>query len=369
MNRDRRKDPDAYGWPEETLVDRSGRSGGILGWVGGGLTLAVMVGLGLLAVRIAREPEKESARASFHREPSPLGSVVFAPDGRSVALGRSDGGLVIEDLIGGKPRELEAGTGMGVLLRGLAYSPDGLTLASGGGGPDVKLWDVASGSLLALLGGHSEPAVALAFSPDGQTLASGSLDGSIKLWDVATGRELADVAGHAKDVRGLAFSPDGQTLASGSLDGSARLWSVATGLELASIGDGDRRVFAVAFSPDGQTLALAMGASAAEPNGRVLLWSPSESRQPFRVLGLASVFAVAFSPDGKTLAAAGGDRVLKLWDIPTGQEFASVDGHDGFISSLAFSPDGRTIATAGQDNLVGLFELNPVRPRPASHRL
>ena len=369
MSRNRRKTPDEFGWPEAAGGTRSSRSGGILAWVGGGLTLALLVTLGLLVVRIAREPEEAKARSRFHRASSPLGSVAFAPDGRSVALGRSDGGLEIEDLIEGQIRELEPGTGLGTLVRGLAYSPDGKTLASGGLGREVKLWDVESKSLLAALEGHAEPVAALAFSPDGKTLASGSLDGSIRLWDVATGRELTGIAAHTRDVRGLAFSPDGKTLASGSLDGSARIWDVATGGELASIRGGGRRVFAVAFAPDGKTLALALSPSAAEPNGQVLLWSPAESRQPYRILGQASVSAVAFSPDGKTLATAGGDRTLKLWDLATGKEIANLAGHEGFIASLAFSPDGKTIATAGQDHLVGLFDLDPARLRPAGRRL
>ena len=286
-----------------------------------------------------------------------------------MALGRSDGGLMIEDLSDGHTREIEGGPGLGVLDRALAYSPDGETLASGGRGPDVKLWDVASGSLLASLAGHSAPVASLAFSPDGETLASGALDGTVKLWDVTTGRELAGLAGHRLDVRGLAFSPDGETLASGALDGTVKLWDVATGRELAGVHGDGRRVHDVAFAPDGKALALALSASGREPNGQVVLWYPAEGRRPFRVLGQASVAAVAFSPDGKTLAGAGGDRVLKLWDLETGKEVASVAGHEGFIASLAFSPDGRTVATAGQDTLVGLFELDPAGLKPAGHRL
>jgi WD40 repeat protein len=374
MSRNGRIPPPERDWydesdePDITRPDPdAGRPVRVSPLTGGGLTLAVLVVLGL--IWIAREPEKEKAKGRFHRMPTPLGSVAFAPDGKTLALVRSDGGVVIESVADGRDREIEAGPGLGTLGRGLAYSPDGRMLASNGGGSLVKLWDAASGSVLASLEGHSTPVASLAFSPDGKILATGSLDGSVKLWDVAQGRELKEVAGHTLDIRGLAFSPDGKTLASGSLDGSVKLWDVAQGRELASVQGGGRRVYSLAFAPDGKSLALGLSPSNTEANGEVVLWYPTEAHRRFRVLGTGNIVTVAFSPDGLTLAAAGGDRVVKLWDIETGQELASLAGHEGFISSLAFSPDGRTLVTAGQDNLVGLFEIDPTKLKPATHSL
>ena len=90
----------------------------------------------------------------------------------------------------------------------VAFSPDGKTLASGGGylGPDLKpgeipLWDVGSGKVLTTLKGHTGGVWSLAFSPDGKALASASADKTVKLWDVAAGREEATLGGHGDWVR------------------------------------------------------------------------------------------------------------------------------------------------------------------------
>jgi WD40 repeat protein len=73
------------------------------------------------------------------------------------------------------------------------------------------------------------PAFGLAFSPDGRTVATASRDRSIKLWDAATGELMTTLYGHSENVYAVAFSPAGTILASASLDGTVRLWRAPRG--------------------------------------------------------------------------------------------------------------------------------------------
>lgn len=114
------------------------------------------------------------------------------------------------------------------LVWGLAFSPDGHLLASGGFDETVKVWEVATGQELLTLRGHTDQVGAVAFAPNGRLLASGSHDGTVKLWEVATGRELASLRGHTGTVTAVAFSPDGQCVASASHDRTVRLWCLAS---------------------------------------------------------------------------------------------------------------------------------------------
>ena len=80
----------------------------------------------------------------------------------------------------------------------------------------IRLWDAVTGAHKATLTGHTGDVQSVAFSPDGLTVASGSRDQTVRLWDAVTGAHKATLTGHTFWLNSVAFSPDGLTVASGS---------------------------------------------------------------------------------------------------------------------------------------------------------
>ena len=127
-----------------------------------------------------------------------VGEVMYSPDGSLLAVG-SNIGIWLYDAK--TFQELALFAGQMDWVYSLSFSPDGKTLASGGGDMDctVRLWDVGTGGVKATLTGHLGGVKSLSFTPDSTTLAAGS-NTTVFMWDVATGAVKAELTGHTSHV-------------------------------------------------------------------------------------------------------------------------------------------------------------------------
>jgi WD40 repeat protein len=327
--------------------------------------------------------------------PGGILSIVFSPDGKTLASGGSDKLIKLWDAATG--REVRSIAGHEKYIRALAFTPDGRALVSTSGDKTVKLWDVSTGRELRTFEGASLSLAvsAVAFSPDGERMAT-SDENVIKLWDFDAGRALLTLAGRAETVNSVAFSPDGKMFASGGNEPTVKLWDVATGQQVRVLPAGRFVVSAVAFSPDGKIIAGAdrksialweaatgrqlwtQGAEsawveslafspdgktlascgAAERNtqaGRVVLWETATGRVLRRMETAKNLGPVAFSPDGRLLAAGDRGSAVNLWETATGRPLRTLEDQENGVESLAFSPDGRMLALGGHRG-VGLWD-------------
>ena len=107
--------------------------------------------------------------------------------------------------------------------------------------------------------GESSGAHGVAFSPDGKSLAADTADGQVELWSVADGKSILTFPGGS--VTALAFSPDGKSLAIGASDNHVLMLDVPSGkavTEYLKIDDKEHAgIHGVVFSPDGKHVAVA----------------------------------------------------------------------------------------------------------------
>jgi serine/threonine protein kinase len=233
------------------------------------------------------------------------------------------------------------------VIEGLAFSPNGKTLAVADNDGGTYLWDAANGRLSRSIAspGSYGPALAVTFSPDGSTLAAAYKDGVTRLWDAGTGRlirAVSDPATGGRGVQAVAFSPDGATLATGDSNGSAYLWDVQNGAMAATLSDpgtGGNGVQAVAFSPSGGTVATG------DSNGSSYLWDLSTERVAATLAvpqaGRLGILALSFSRDGASLAAGDNAGHTHVWNVARRKLTATLadPGTAGFGAvAVAFSP-------------------------------
>jgi WD40 repeat protein len=285
-----------------------------------------------------RAYDAETGQERFpSRGPGQVHSVAISPDGRTLASGYNDGTVRLWDLAAWRPGE--PAPPVRVLeehhtneVWSVCFSPDGKLLASGGAADGfIFLWDVASGSKVRELTGHSPDHAYLTFSPDGRTVVAGGTKGTVNRWDVTTGQQKEPWRCHApnSEVRPVAYSPDGRLLASGGTDGTVQVLDAATGQRRQPF---QCRTFVtnLAFGPDGRTLAAVTEA-------------------PVRL---------TINPETRALVQVKENATLHLWDLET-KTGRALTGHTDHILGLSFHPGGKLVATASWDGTVRLWGVTP----------
>jgi WD40 repeat protein len=299
------------------------------------------------------------------------------------------------------------------LVRELAFSSDGKTLASVADDGSILLWDLLDLTHVvtaSLPGVDYRNLPAVAFSPDDTLLATvgkGPYGNVLDLWDVSKPQhpefkraiyfEEGNEIGHLSGPMQLAFSPDGVTLAlSGCgavgtdnrcVEGKVALWDVDFITNMperypsAILRAGNLSgVDSFAFSHDSKTLAAVGCAAQNCVRGQVLLWNVGMDRlnEPaYLAQAIAPemqfpgqfdrVTSLSLSADSKLLVSTGWPNSFLLWDVSNPNDIGAtatrfnLTRYSAIVESAAFNPESKNVVFGGSDGSVTLWDVtNPL---------
>ncbi|MFO0810020.1 MAG: WD40 repeat domain-containing serine/threonine-protein kinase [Gemmataceae bacterium] len=309
-----------------------------------GRTLACgLVGTGL---RVFDWPD---LKPRANRRTGELTEIAFHPDGRTfAAISFHDKTVQVWDSAAVEPLAVlpfpytQSARGNTTTMLGFSYDGGALVAADAS---SARTWDLAAASERRWFADHADGVSGVAFSPDGRSLASASRDQTVVVRDVATGAPRYRLTGFGKQIQDARFSPDGRLLATCDYAGKVRLWAADGGAEVGVVAadlitsELAPTVYDVTFSPDGRYLA-------ATGSGMALFRLTPDPTKPAGVVAERVAFKTgrrsltcAFSPDGRWLAWLDLQSVVRLWDVEAKREaaFAGPRVLDGW-TALAYHP-------------------------------
>jgi WD40 repeat protein len=251
-------------------------------------------------------------RHKLEEHTAPVWSVAFSPDSKLLASGSRDGTIALWDPeTGARVRLLRGHFGESTVR----FSPDGKLVAAGTADGGVRMWSARNGEETRMLRGLHEGRVrCLAFSGDGLRLATGGDDGKLVITDLDSGKVLHSFKRNT-GVFSVDFGADGETVAAGYRppEPVVRIWNLKDEDFVILQGHTDL-IYTVSLRSDGR---LAVTTS---HDGSVRLWEVGGNLPRKMVLGVGTVgeklWMGSLSPDGRFAATGNSNGTIYLFRMP-----------------------------------------------------
>jgi cytochrome c len=286
-----------------------------------------------------------SAQAQLRGHGGPVRALAISPDGTRAISGSFDTSAIRWSLQRDAAEQVMRFHDGAV--NAVAFLKDG-RIATAGADAHIAIWKPGESQPEKVLDGHSGPIVALALSPDGSTLASAAWDRTVRLWPLSGGAPRV-LEGHMQNVNGVAFTPDGKNLVSAGYDATLRIWPLAGGGQNV-VRNLPTPLNTVAVAPDGEIVT-------AGADGKVYFLSPQGEVRGEVKASAVPVIAVAISHDGALVAAAGIRGSVAVIDRKQRKLARTLVGPGLPVWSVAFFPDNHTLLTGGTDRIIRRWDV------------
>ncbi|HLX58340.1 MAG TPA: WD40 repeat domain-containing serine/threonine-protein kinase [Ktedonobacteraceae bacterium] len=197
----------------------------------------------------------------------PIAALAWSPDGTRLASGGDDKLVQVWDVSSGAV--IYTHRGHSGKVQSLVWSPDGRHISSGSDDKTVQVWMpvraksnffsilLPSGRSEITYRGHSAKVYHVAWSPNGLRLATVSADKTLQVWDALTGKQFFIYRNSSASLNTITWSPDSRYIAAGGNDKLAHIWDSLTRHGIYTYHGHTGYVTSIAWSPDGRWIASA----------------------------------------------------------------------------------------------------------------
>jgi WD40 repeat protein len=316
-----------------------------------------------------------------------VNAMTYTPDGEKLISASRDGTVRVWDLGNGRevftyrghvtpPGDDKATVDDRSIFKvpAVAVSADGTLVASTGSG-EIHVWDLKTGKLKKKIPGHNQLLIrGLAFLPDGKHLATGGDDKIVRVWTIETAKEAVAFPAQNARIEAVAVSPNGKLVAATDANGLLAVYK-ADGSDKKPVmavqaSDANAANLGVLFTSDGAKIFTAGGdqkprlTTGPGPDGGS---AAGMATTALRFEGHAGrIHAVAATKDGKLFATASDDKTVRVWDSATGKTVRHFQGLLGPATAVAVRPDGKQLAAGTDDGTIRLWDLSATDEHRAS---
>ncbi|KAF3927668.1 Beta-TrCP [Orbilia brochopaga] len=280
----------------------------------------------------------------------------------------------------------------------VAFSHDGLRLATGSKDGTAIIYDVRTWSIIHTLKEHTQGVAYVSWSPDDTYIVTCSNDRTARLWDAKSGKCLKVLEKQTEPVTCCSWAPDGKAFATGSVDKSIVLWNL-NGEDLHTWQGS--RIYDIVITPDGTRLIsicteqkihvydltspkkdeffqLSMKAPltsiSVTKDSRYAIVNLGQGSEQIQMIDLdlneevrafkghkqgKFVIKSCFGGADENFVVSGSeDCMIYVWHKENGMLMESLPGHDGTVNCVTWNPTNpQMFASAGDDKVVRIWSV------------
>ncbi|NMB54773.1 MAG: hypothetical protein GYA15_08725 [Leptolinea sp.] len=252
----------------------------------------------------------------------------------------------------------------GRFIADAAFSKDGEHLITASPGGSVRMFDVATGNLLATIIPQREGVRSLSLSGNGEYFAILDYSGTTTIWDTGNGKQVQDNNGKASPggVNSILLSPGGGVLLIDGIDSKVnkqvQQWNVTDGKYKIGLLGVIQEMVNWKFSPDAKRIfGVNTRSLTASPANTLTAWNALNGAIVKRYDSLGIISDYQISPDGSLLLMATEDHQIHLLDTETGNKKGTFTGHAERIIAMTFTPDGQGVISFSADGQGYLWDV------------